>query len=67
MFRATGVPGWARATSGGAAAAVPTGISSAEAGEEKEIDLLKQHADEASELLEQLRQRISRLEGETGQ
>jgi hypothetical protein len=56
MFYATGLPGWARAGMD-AAGAVP-GMT-----RQQELDVLKQQAVEAGQVLENLRKRISELEG----
>ena len=61
MFHATGLPGWARAALGAAAAAVAAAQSRVPTREE-ELDVLKQQANEASAVLEDIRKRISELE-----
>jgi hypothetical protein len=66
MFYATGLPGWMRAGAGVAGAAM---TASAFRGmtREQELDALKQQADQAASVLENIRQRISELEGTTPQ
>ena len=66
MFYATGLPGWARLGLGGAGAAMPAGAPPGMT-REQELDLLKQQADQAAEMLESIRRRISELEGKTQQ
>jgi hypothetical protein len=56
MFYATGLPGWARAGMD-TESAVP-GMT-----RKQELDALKQQAEEASQVLENLSKRISELEG----
>ncbi len=66
MFYATGLPGWMRAGAGMAGAAA---AASADRGmtRQQELDALRQQADQVARVLENLRQRISELEGKTEQ
>ncbi len=62
MFYATGLPGWMRTDAAAAGAPMaadpPQGMT-----REQELDALKQQADQAAGVLEEIRQRISELEG----
>jgi hypothetical protein len=62
VFHATGLPGWARAGVGAAGAAVATGAFGGMT-REQELEVLKQQAEQATGLLDSIRQRISELEG----
>lgn len=63
-FYATGLPGWARAGLGLAGAAMAAGAASAMT-REQELDSLKQQADQAAGVLENIRRRIDELQGKT--
>jgi hypothetical protein len=58
-FHATGWPGWARAGWNVATSAGAVGTPT----REQELDALKQQADQTANMLEQIRRRISELEG----
>jgi len=62
MYYATGLPGWARAGLGGAAAALAAGDFRTMT-PQQELEVLKQQAEEAADTLEHIRQRIGELEG----
>ena len=62
MFYATGLPGWARVGLGVAGAAMAAGAFRGMT-REQELDVLKEHAEQAAGVLESIRQRISELEG----
>lgn len=62
MFYATGLPRWARMGVGMAGAAMAAGALH-NMTREQELDVLKQQADQATRLLESIRQRISEMEG----
>jgi hypothetical protein len=66
MFYATRLPGWVRA---GVNVAGPAAAASAFRGmtRQQELDALKHQADQAASVLENIRQRISELEGKTEQ
>ena len=66
MFYATGLPGWARVGLGVAGAGLAAGAIRAMTREE-EVDVLRQQADQAAGVLENIRQRISELEGKAPQ
>ena len=65
MFYATGLPGWARVGMGVAGATLAAGAFRAMT-RQQELDVLKQQAQEAADVLEHIRQRISQLEGGAG-
>lgn len=70
MFYATGLPGWVRAGAGGAPMAAGVAMAGAAFGgmtREQQLETLKQQADQAAGVLENIRQRISELEGKTPQ
>lgn len=65
MFHATGLPGWARAGVGAlgaatSAAAPNVGVQSMTP--QQELDVLKQQAQQATDVLASVQQRISELE-----
>jgi len=64
MFRATGLPGWARMGMGVAGAALAAGAFRGMT-REQEVDALKQQADQIASMLDNIRQRISELESST--
>lgn len=66
MFYATGLPGWARAGMGIGGAALAAGAFRGMSGQ-PELDVLKQQAQEAADTLENIRRRISELEGGASQ
>lgn len=66
MFYATGLPGWARAGLGVAGAALAAGAFRGMT-REQDLSALKQHADQASNVLDSIRQRINELEGKIPQ
>lgn len=62
MYYATGLPGWARAGMGAAGGAMAAGAFRAMP-PQQELEVLKQQAQEAADVLERIRQRIGELEG----
>lgn len=67
MFYATGLPGWMRAAGGGMAGAAGAAGSAPALTPEQEIHTLKQQAEQAANVLESIRQRISELEAKASQ
>jgi len=61
-FYATGLPGWARAGGAGTSAAMAT-PPAPELTPEQELEVLRQQVAQATQMLEQIRQRIDGLEG----
>jgi len=62
MLYATGLPGWARAGLGAAGAAMAAGALGGTT-REQELEALRQWAEQATSVLDSIRQRISELEG----
>ncbi len=63
MFYATGLPGWARPDVGGLGATTTVGGPSA-MNRQEELEVLKQQAQQAADVLEHIRQRITELASE---
>ena len=66
MFYATGQPGWARMGMNLPGTAMPLGASRGMT-RQQELKALKQQAEQAATILEDIRQRITQLEGEASQ
>jgi len=62
MYYATGLPGWARMGVPAADGVMPTGAFGT-VSPQQELDMLKQQAQEAANVLERIHQRIGELEG----